>query len=36
MVYEPKLKLGFQYNLYERREIAWENGIKTIYDIYGC
>ena len=28
------LLLGFRQSLFEKGKIVWENGIKTVYDIY--
>ena len=30
------LQPSFQYFLFEKEQIAWENGTKTVYDIYSC
>ena len=35
MVYEL-ITYSFRYSLFEKEQIAWENGTKTVYDIYSC
>ena len=30
------LKPIFRYNLFEKEQIAWENGTNTVGDIYIC
>ena len=30
------LQPSFRYSLFEKEQIAWENGTKTVYDIYSC
>ena len=30
------LQPRYRYNLFEKEQIAWENGTKTVYDINSC